>query len=101
MCSFTSGVSVYTSLVELLLTGPTGPQGQVICGLLLSVPDPQVWEPDVELGTLTPVGESVILLSSLLVTHLVGMGLLMLCNRPFYCLNVASSLSCAVGCLFW
>ena len=41
------------------------------------------------------------LLSSLWAAHLVGMGLLILHNHPFYNLNVASSLYFGVEYLFW
>ena len=36
---------------------PTGLQSQMLWGLLLPMPGPQAGEPNVELRTLTPVGE--------------------------------------------
>ena len=53
-----NGVSVSPSPVELLLTSLTVPQQQMLWGLFLPVPDPQVWGPNVGLRTLTSVGES-------------------------------------------
>ena len=52
-----SGVSVYSSPVELLCLSPTGLQSQMLWGLLLLMPDPWAWEPDMRLRTLTPVGD--------------------------------------------
>ena len=55
---FRNGVSISPSPVELLHTSPAGLQSQVLLGLLLPVPDPEEWEPDMGLRTLTPAGES-------------------------------------------
>ena len=55
---FKSRLSVSPSPMELLHTSPAGPQGQVLCGLLLPMPDPQAWEPNMGLRTLPPLGES-------------------------------------------
>ena len=52
-----SGVSVSPSPVEFLRSNPAGLQSQMLCGLLLLLPDPQAGEPDVGLRTFTPVGE--------------------------------------------
>ena len=54
---FKSRLSVSPSPMELLHTSPAGPQSQMPQGLLLPMPDPQAWEPDVGLRTLTSVGE--------------------------------------------
>ena len=43
--------------MEFLHTSPSGPQHQMLWRLLLPMPEPQVWGPDVRLRTLTPVGE--------------------------------------------
>ena len=53
-----TGVSFSPSPLELLHTSPTGLQCQILWGLFLPVPDPYMWEFDVGLRTLTPVGES-------------------------------------------
>lgn len=50
--------SFHPSPMELLRTSPIGLQWQMLQGLLLPMPDLQVWGPDMELRTLTPVGES-------------------------------------------
>ena len=56
-CLCPSGVeSVSLSPVELLCTSPVGLQCQMLWGFLLPGPDPQAWEFDVGLRTLTPVG---------------------------------------------
>ena len=47
--------SLSPSPVELLHTSPTGLQCQMFQGLFFPVPDPQVWEPDMGLRTLTLV----------------------------------------------
>ena len=54
---FKNGVSISPSPVELLHTSPTGLQCQMLWGLFLPMPDPQVWGFDVGLRTLTPIGE--------------------------------------------
>ena len=67
------------------------------------MPDAQAWGPDAGLRTLSPAGESLCViqfLSSLWATHFVGMGLLILHNRPSYHLDVVSSLSSRVSYLF-
>ena len=51
-------VPISPSPMELLCRSPTGLQCQMLWGLFLPMPDPQAWGPDVGLGTLTPVGES-------------------------------------------
>ena len=43
--------------VELLHTSPTGPQQQMLQGLLFPTPGSQVWGPDVGLRTLTSLGD--------------------------------------------
>ena len=52
------GVSISPSPMELLHASPTGLQCQMLWGLFLPVPDPHMWEFDVGLRTLTPVGKS-------------------------------------------
>ena len=52
-----SEVSVSPSPVELLHSCPAGLQSQMLWGLLLLMSDPQAGELDVELRSLTPVGE--------------------------------------------
>ena len=64
------------------------------------MPDPQVWGPDVGLRTLTLVGLCDTVTFQSVGAHLVGMGLLISCNHPYYHLDVASSLSSEVGYLF-
>ena len=54
---FKRGFSISPSPVELLHTSPAGPRCQILQGLLLKMPDPQVREPDMGLRTLTPVSE--------------------------------------------
>ena len=49
--------SVSPSPVELLQSRSAGLQSQMLWGFLLPMPDPQAWETDVGLRTLTPVGE--------------------------------------------
>ena len=99
---FKNGVSIFPSPMELLCTNPTVFQCQMLWGLLLPIPDPQVWGPDLGLRTHSCRWVSVIqFLSSLWAAHLAGMGLLVLHNRPSYCLDVASSLSSGVGYLFF
>ena len=56
---FRNGVSIPPSPVEFLHTSPTGFQGWMLWELSLPIPNPQAWELDVGLGTLTPVGEAV------------------------------------------
>ena len=95
---FKSGVFVFPSPVELLCTSPNGPQCRMFWGLLLPMPDPQAWEPDVGRRTLTPVGES------LWLRYFPVCGLptwLTSCNHPSYCLDMASYLSFGIGYLFW
>ena len=55
---FKNGVSISPNPVELLCTSPTGLECQILWELFLSMPDPQVWAPDVGLRILTPIGES-------------------------------------------
>ena len=55
---FQNGISVSPSPVELLHTSPTGLRCQMLWGLFLPIPDPQMWGPEVGLRTLTPVGAS-------------------------------------------
>ena len=55
--AFKSGVSISPIPLELLYASPTGLQCQMFWGLLVPMPDPKRWKPDVELGILTPVGE--------------------------------------------
>ena len=99
---FKNGVSVSPSPLELLPTIPAGPQRQVLQGLLLPMPDLQLWEPNVGLRTHSYRWASVIqLLSSLWAAHPVGIGLLISCNHPSYHLDVASPLSSGVGYLFY
>ena len=43
--------------MELLCLNLSGLQCQMLQGILLPMPDPQVWDPNVEVQTLTPVGE--------------------------------------------
>ena len=52
-----SGVSTSPSPVELLQSSLPGLQSQMSLGLLPLMSDPQAGEPNVELRTLTPVGE--------------------------------------------
>ena len=52
-----SGVSVYSRPVEVLKSSLAGLQSQMIWRLLFLIPDSQAWESDVQLRTLTPVGE--------------------------------------------
>ena len=52
---FKSGVSISPSPMEPLKTSPADPQCQMLQGLLLSMQDPQVGEPDIWLRTLTPM----------------------------------------------
>ena len=54
---FKNGVSISRSPVELMCTSPTGLQCQMLQVLFLTVPDPHIWEFDVGIRTLTPVGE--------------------------------------------
>ena len=75
--------SVSPSPVELLCTNSAGLQSQMPWLRLLPMPDPQVWESDVGLKTLTPMGEPF---------HSVGLGLLLSSRHPSYHLHVASSL---------
>ena len=73
LCSSSkSGVSLFSSSVELLHSSSTGIQQQIVWEILLPVPDR---EPDVGLRTLTPVGECVQYYYSpnLWVAHTVGM----------------------------
>ena len=55
---FRNGVSISPSPVELLCRNPIDLQWQMLWGLFLPVPDPQVWGFDVGPRTVTPVGES-------------------------------------------
>ena len=55
---FKNGVSVFPSPMELPHTNPTGLQCLMPWGLLLPMPDPQAWGPDVGLRTLTLIAES-------------------------------------------
>ena len=54
---FKNGVSISCGPMELLWTSPTGPQCQMIWGLLLPRPNPQVWDLHMGLRNLTLVGE--------------------------------------------
>ena len=57
-CVFPSRVeSASPNPVVLLCWSPTGLQCHMFQGLLLPMPGPQAWEPDVGFGTLTPVEE--------------------------------------------
>ena len=61
MFNLKNGVSVSPSPVELLCTIPlvfSAHYSGILWGLLLAVLGSQAWEPDVGLGTLTPVGET-------------------------------------------
>ena len=53
-----NGVSFSPSPMELLFPCPTVFQCQLLQGLFLPMPGPQVWQLDMGLRTLTPVGES-------------------------------------------
>ena len=55
--SSSSGVSVFSSSVELLHSSPVSLQSPMIWELLFSMPDPYTREPNVGLRVLTPVGE--------------------------------------------
>ena len=46
---------VHLLRMELLSTSHTGPQHQMLWGLLLQMPNPQTWEPGLRLRTLPPV----------------------------------------------
>ena len=52
-----NGVSVSPSPVEVLQSNPTGLQSQISRGLLIPLLDAQAWKPDIELRTITTVGE--------------------------------------------
>ena len=84
---FKNGVFISPSPMELLHTSPTDLQRQMLQGLFIPMPDPQVWGPDMGPRTLTPLDESLIqLLSSLWASHSGGMGLYISRSRPFYLL---------------
>ena len=88
---FKHGVSISPSLVQLLWTNTTGPQCQILQGILLPVPDPQVWEPDMGLRILIPLGE-ILQYSYFPVYGLPTWQVWLLTshNHPFYHLNVVS-----------
>jgi len=79
--------------MKLLRISPSGPQCQMLQGLLLPMPNPQVWEPDMGLRTLTPVHKSLQYSYFPVCVHLVVMGLLLSHKCPSCHLDVASSLS--------
>ena len=54
---FKSNVPISSSPMELVCRSPTGPQHQKVQGLLFLMPDPQLWDPDLGLRTLNPMGE--------------------------------------------
>ena len=66
-----TGVSVSSSPVEFLWSIPSGFHSQILWGLLFLLPDSQAGKPDVGSRIFTPMGVTI---SSLWVTHLVGMG---------------------------
>ena len=82
------GVSICPSLVELVHTKSTGLQCQMLQGLFLPVPDPQVWGLDMGLRILSPIGESLLYsyFSVCGASHSRGMGLLISHNSPCYLL---------------
>ena len=85
---FKNGVSVFPSPVDLLHTSCTCLQCQILQGLFLPVPDPQVWELDIRLRTLSTISES-LWYSYFPVcgaSHPGGMGLLIWCNHLSYLL---------------
>ena len=89
--------------MELLHTSPTGLQCQMLQGLFLPVPDSHMWEFDVGLRTLTPVGESLSvnqLVFSLWSFPPGRYGVVYITKSPLLPLDVASSLSSGVGYLF-
>lgn len=100
VCAHPPREYVSPSPVESLCTSSAGVQSQMFHGLLLPMTDPQAWELDMGLWSLTPVGE------------LLQYSYFMVCGLPtwyvqvclyhesaLHCLDVASSLS--GGYLFW
>ena len=57
LCASARVGSVSLSPVELLYSSPAVLQNQMLWRLLLPIPDPQTGESDVELRTLTPLGD--------------------------------------------
>ena len=97
-----SGASVSPSPVEFLQSNPAGLQSQILCGLLLPLPDPQAGKSDVGLRTFTSVGQL------LWYNHFPIYGsctqqvwdLILSWLCPSYRFVMASSLSLGVGYLF-
>ena len=94
-----SGVSLSPSLVEPLHSNPIGFQHQMLQGLLLPMPDPQVGESDMESLELSLLWES---LCNKVIFQFVDCSLSVYeiaynWNHPSYHILVASSLFCGIG----